>query len=60
MTMKSLEKMLKKNFTNKQVIKGFKILNKYNMKISVNNMIGFPDETREMVFDTINLNRQVK
>ena len=54
------KKMLKKNFTNKRVIEGFKILNKYNMKISVNNMIGFPDETREMVFDTINLNRQIK
>ncbi len=54
------KKMLKKNFTNKQVIEGFKILNKYNMKVSVNNMIGFPDETREMVFDTINLNRQIK
>lgn len=23
-------------------------------------MIGFPDEKREMVFDTINLNRQIK
>jgi len=54
------KKMLHKNFTNKQAIEAFKILNKYNMKISVNNMIGFPDETRELVFDTINLNRKIK
>jgi len=54
------KKILHKKFTNKQVIEGFKILNKYNMKISVNNMLGFPDETRELVFDTINLNRQIK
>ena len=54
------KKMLHKNFTNEQVIKSFKILNKHNMKISVNNVLGFPDETRELVFDTINLNRQIK
>jgi radical SAM superfamily enzyme YgiQ (UPF0313 family) len=54
------EKMLNKKFTNKEVIEAFQILNKYDMKISVNNVIGFPDETRELVFDTINLNRQIK
>lgn len=54
------KKILNKNFTNEQVIQAFKILNKYNLKISVNNMIGFPDETRALVFDTIRLNRQIK
>ncbi|MFH1378786.1 MAG: radical SAM protein [bacterium] len=54
------KKILKKSFTNKQAIDAFNILNKYHMKISVNNMLGFPDETRELVFDTINLNRQIK
>jgi len=54
------KKMLNKTFTNEQVIQAFKILNKYNIKISVNNMIGFPDETRELVFDTIKLNRKIK
>jgi radical SAM superfamily enzyme YgiQ (UPF0313 family) len=54
------KKILHKSFTNKKVIEGFKILNKHNIKVSVNNMIGFPDETRELVFDTINLNRQIK
>ena len=26
---------------------------------TVNNIIGFPDETRELVFETININRQI-
>jgi len=54
------KKMLQKTFTNQQVIDAFKILNKYKIKVSVNNIIGFPDETRKLVFDTINLNRQIK
>jgi radical SAM superfamily enzyme YgiQ (UPF0313 family) len=53
-------KILKKNFSNAQVIRAFEIFNKYEMKVSVNNIIGFPDETRELIFDTIRLNRQIK
>jgi len=45
--------ILKKFFSNEDVIKAFKILNKYQLKVSVNNMIGFPEETRELIFDTI-------
>ena len=53
-------KILKKKLTNKQIIDGMKILNKYNMKIGVNNILGFPGETRGLVFDTINLCRELK
>jgi radical SAM superfamily enzyme YgiQ (UPF0313 family) len=53
-------KMLKKNFSNEMVIKAFEVFNKHEMKVSVNNMLGFPDETRELIFDTIKLNRQIK
>jgi radical SAM superfamily enzyme YgiQ (UPF0313 family) len=53
-------KILKKNFTNAQVVKAFEIFNKNEIKVSVNNIIGFPDETRELIFDTIKLNRQIK
>jgi len=52
--------MLKKTFSNKDIIRAFEILNTYKLKVSVNNMIGFPDETRELIFDTINLNRKIK
>ena len=53
------KRILNKRFTNEQVVEAFRILNKYNIKISVNNMIGFPDETRELAFDTIRLNRKL-
>lgn len=53
------KKILKKHFTNKQAIDAFKILEKSTIPVTVNNIIGFPDETRELAFDTINLNRKI-
>ncbi len=53
------KKVLNKPFTNKQAINAGSILKKYSIPLTVNNMIGFPDETREMIFDTINLNREI-
>jgi len=54
------KKTLRKTFTNQQVLDAFEILKKSTIPITVNNMIGFPDETRELVFDTIELNRKLK
>jgi len=54
------KKILSKNFSNKQVIKAFDILAKSRIPITVNNIVGFPDETRELAFDTIKLNREIK
>lgn len=51
--------VLKKRFTNQDVLNAFDILRRHKIPITTNNMIGFPGETREMVFDTINLNRQL-
>jgi anaerobic magnesium-protoporphyrin IX monomethyl ester cyclase len=53
------KKILKKNFTNEQVISAFKILRKAGIPVTVNNIVGFPDETRDLVFDTIRLNREI-
>ncbi|MBU1147975.1 MAG: B12-binding domain-containing radical SAM protein, partial [Candidatus Omnitrophica bacterium] len=53
-------KVLRKNFTNKQAIEAFDILNEHKIPVSVNNMVGFPDETRELVFDTIRLNKRLR
>ncbi len=50
--------LLKRDYTNETVIKAIEIVKKTKIQVSVNNMLGFPDETREMVFDTIELNRQ--
>ena len=51
-------RMLQRNYSNKAVVDAVNIIQETNIQISVNNMIGFPDETRELVFDTINLNRE--
>ncbi|MCX5696360.1 MAG: radical SAM protein [Candidatus Omnitrophica bacterium] len=53
------KKRLNKFFTNQQVINAFKLLDKYKIPVTVNNIIGFPDETRELAFDTIRLNRSI-
>lgn len=54
------KKILKKSFTNKYVIDAFKILEKSRIPVTVNNIVGFPDETRAHAFDTIRLNRMIK
>jgi len=51
---------LKRDFSNADAIRYFDIIAEEGLKSSVNNIIGFPDESREMIFDTINLNRQLK
>ncbi|MEM0466442.1 MAG: radical SAM protein [Candidatus Thermoplasmatota archaeon] len=50
---------LKKTFTNNEAIEAFKILDKYNVAVGVNNIIGLPEETRKLIFDTIRLNRRL-
>ncbi len=52
-------KVLGRRYTNEQMLDAFKIVEKYKIAYTVNNIIGFPDETRELVFDTINVNRQI-
>ncbi len=44
--------------TNEVMIDAFAIVSDHGVPFNVNNIIGYPDETRELVFDTINLNRQ--
>ena len=51
--------ILKKYFTNEQAIAAFKLLEKHEIPVTVNNIVGFPDETRELSLDTIKLNRQI-
>jgi radical SAM superfamily enzyme YgiQ (UPF0313 family) len=51
--------ILNKRFTNDQFLRSANILKLNGIKFTTNNIIGLPDETREMVFDTIELNRQI-
>ena len=52
--------VVKREYTNDSAIRKIKIVEKLGITFSVNNIIGFPDETRELAFDTIELNRQFK
>ena len=51
--------VLKKKFTNEQALEASIIMSRHGIPITVNNMIGFPGETRELAFDTIYLNRKL-
>jgi len=51
--------ILKKFISNENVLKSFKLLKKYGISVTVNNIVGFPDETRDLVFETIKTNRMV-
>ncbi|MCK6453288.1 MAG: B12-binding domain-containing radical SAM protein [Alphaproteobacteria bacterium] len=49
--------VLGRNIVDKTIIRAFELLHETKIRISANNMIGFPHETRAMIFDTIELNR---
>ncbi|MFA4859285.1 radical SAM protein [Methanoregula sp.] len=51
--------ILKRKYTNKLFLERMEILRDLGMGATLNNIIGFPFETRELVFDTIRLNRQL-
>jgi radical SAM superfamily enzyme YgiQ (UPF0313 family) len=51
--------MVGKGFKNQQIIDVFRILDRYSIPITINNILGFPGETRELIFDTIELNREL-
>ena len=52
-------KLLKKTFHDKTIIRASNIIAEAGIPLTVNNIIGFPEENRELVFDTINLNRKL-
>ena len=53
-------KVLQKNIKNEKILEGIQYLAKYpEINPSINNMIGIPDETRESIFETIELNRKI-
>ena len=48
--------VVKRNYSNKLAIELMQIPAELDIPFSVNNIIGFPGETRELAFDTIELN----
>ena len=51
--------ILDRRWSNEQIIDKLKIPHKYGINFSVNNITGFPHETRKLAFDTIELNRNI-
>ena len=51
------EKILYRRVPNEAMIESMKVVTDMGIPISVNNIMGFPTETRDLVFDTIELNR---
>jgi len=54
------KKILRRNISNEVIVSRCGLLEELGLKFSVNNIIGFPGDTRELSFDTILLNRRVK
>lgn len=48
-----------KGFSNQQIIDAFRLLDQSSIPVTINNIIGFPGETRALIFDTIELNREL-
>ena len=53
------KKMLNKHIPNEIIIDAIKLLAKYDIFPTLNNMIGFPDETREDIFTTVRFNKEI-
>ena len=53
------KKILDRRWKNKDIIAKLSIPHKYGIQFSCNNITGFPDETKKLAFDTIELNRQI-
>jgi len=53
------KKMLDRRWKNKDIIEATSVPKKLGIQFSVNNITGFPTETRKLAFDTIELNRHI-
>lgn len=52
-------KVLNRQLTNEQIKKSISLLKEAEIRVTTFNMIGLPGETRENVFETINLNKSL-
>jgi radical SAM superfamily enzyme YgiQ (UPF0313 family) len=52
--------LLGRNVSDKIILRAFDTLRGTGIRVSANNIIGFPTETREMIFDTIELDRKLQ
>jgi len=52
--------VLGRNVSDAIIIRAFETLRDTGIRVSANNIIGFPTETRDMIFDTIELDRKLQ
>jgi radical SAM superfamily enzyme YgiQ (UPF0313 family) len=52
-------KILKRHYSNDMFLKKIEIINEADMGASINNIIGFPGENRELIFETIRMNKKL-
>ena len=53
------KEVIKRSYSNARAIEGVKVLKNFNIQYSCNNIVGFPDETPELHWDTVMLNRRL-
>ena len=53
------KRVLRRNYSNDQLKNAFALIEEQEIEYTVNNIIGFPDETRGLIFDTIQINRDI-
>ncbi|TSA36852.1 MAG: radical SAM protein [Verrucomicrobiaceae bacterium] len=56
---KEIRKMIRRNYSDETLINNLKFITDCDIRLSTFNIIGFPGETRENVFETIELNRKL-
>lgn len=49
---------MSRGMTDEKIVRAFSILADFSLRVSANNVIGFPTETRELIFETVELNRR--
>lgn len=54
-----IRKMIRRHYRDESLIRNLKIVTDHGIRLSTFNIIGFPGETRENVFETIELNRKL-
>ncbi|MBT5631634.1 MAG: B12-binding domain-containing radical SAM protein [Nitrospina sp.] len=54
------KKLLRREWKNESIIDALKIPGRHGVSFSVNNITGFPTETRELAMDTVELNRNIQ
>jgi len=53
------KRVLDRRWKNQDIIEALQIPHRYEVQFSLNNITGFPGETRDLALDTIELNRQI-